>query len=190
MTDAQYHRISQQNSRPAPVHSPYSAGYSSSYAAAPGVELEEYEPHKGGDDEYFERSRPTRIQTFEWSDERRARKQMELLRHRFRRNPKLWHIVWPLLARLALEIVLWIAFVGVILYTEEVDFLDKKEKYYFNAVGVGLPLMLGLNYNSSFKGMATVMRWKILASDKFTLKEVSYRRRRRARKWEWLNAER
>ncbi|KAA8901950.1 hypothetical protein FN846DRAFT_956202 [Sphaerosporella brunnea] len=162
MTDAIYHTVPQ-TPRPAshPL-SPYSP---------PGVELEEFEFPKD-EDYYKSRSRPTRIQTAEWSDERRAKKQLELLRHRFRRNPRLWHMIWPLLLRLLIDVALWAVFLLAILYTTKVEFLNKKEKYIFNAVGVGLPLMLGLNYNSSFKGMASIMRWKILASDKFTLRET------------------
>jgi hypothetical protein len=86
---------------------------------------------------------------------------------------RLKNMLWTLMARQAFDLVLWATFVGVILYTETVDFLNKTEKYSFNAISVGLPLMMGLNYNSSFKSMASMMRWRVLASGDFELIEVS-----------------
>jgi hypothetical protein len=100
-------------------------------------------------------------------------KPLQLLKRRLRRPRKLTNMIWTLMARQAIDIVLWATFVAVIQYTTTVDFLNKTEKYYFNAISVGLPLTMGLNYNASFKCMASMMRWKILASDKFELKEVS-----------------
>jgi len=105
-------------------------------------------------------------------DEDRAKLQLEFLKYRFRRSGRFRGIFWSLISRLAVDIGLWVAFIVAIKFTEKVGKLDKGEKYLFNAVGVGLPLMIGLNINSSFKGMATAVRWKILASGPFTLQEV------------------
>jgi hypothetical protein len=76
------------------------------------------------------------------------------------------------MSRLVVDIVLWASFILAVLYTERVGALNRDEKHLFNAVGVGLPLMLGLNYNSSFQAMAGIMRWKVLESSTFTFKEV------------------
>lgn len=77
-----------------------------------------------------------------------------------------------LVSRFIIDLVLWASFILAVMYTEQLGSLSRMKKHLFNAVGVGLPLMLGLNYNSSFQAMAGIMRWKILASAKFTLKEV------------------
>ncbi|KAI5821300.1 hypothetical protein BZA77DRAFT_299161 [Pyronema omphalodes] len=77
-----------------------------------------------------------------------------------------------LMSRFIIDIVLWTSFILAVVYTEHLGSLSRVKKHLFNAVGVGLPLMLGLNYNSSFQAMAGIMRWRILASAKFTLKEV------------------
>ncbi|KAI5858995.1 hypothetical protein BZA05DRAFT_383027 [Tricharina praecox] len=105
-------------------------------------------------------------------DDERARLQLRFLGYRFRRSGRFRGIFWPLMGRLALDAGLWAAFIVAITFTESRRSLDKGEKYLFNAVGVGLPLMLGLNINSSFKGMAAAVRWKILASGPFTLQET------------------
>lgn len=107
-------------------------------------------------------------------DDERARLQLRFLGYRFRRSGRFRGIFWPLMGRLALDAGLWAAFIVAITFTESRRSLDKGEKYLFNAVGVGLPLMLGLNINSSFKGMAAAVRWKILASGPFTLQEVGF----------------
>jgi hypothetical protein len=77
-----------------------------------------------------------------------------------------------LVSRFIIDLVLWASFILAVVYTEQLGSLSRMKKHLFNAVGVGLPLMLGLNYNSSFQAMAGIMRWRILASAKFTLKEV------------------
>ncbi|CCX29894.1 Similar to hypothetical protein [Tuber melanosporum Mel28]; acc. no. XP_002836511 [Pyronema omphalodes CBS 100304] len=77
-----------------------------------------------------------------------------------------------LVSRFIIDLVLWASFILAVMYTEQLGSLSRMKKHLFNAVGVGLPLMLGLNYNSSFQAMAGIMRWKILASAKFTLKEA------------------
>lgn len=90
-------------------------------------------------------------------------KKLDLLKYRFRRTDSLWGIVWRVLCRLAVELGLWACFIYAVLFTESVGTLNKSEKYMFNAVSLGLPLLLGLNYNSSYKGMAAAVKWKILS---------------------------
>ncbi|KAF8541271.1 hypothetical protein BDD12DRAFT_879027 [Trichophaea hybrida] len=81
-------------------------------------------------------------------------------------------ILARLASRLVIDIVLWASFIMAVLYTEKVGALTRYQKHLFNAVGVGLPLMLGLNYNSSFQAMAGIMRWKVLESSIYTFKET------------------
>ena len=130
-------------------------------------------------DDYYElqqlRSQP-------YSDDRygdnqslyRRREERDYLAYDFSRKRQFWSIMWPLLCRFAVDVVLWIVFIVIIDLTSDFQGLTREDKHLFNVAAVGMPLMLGLNYNSSFKSMAGVMRWKILASGKYTLREVRW----------------
>lgn len=89
-----------------------------------------------------------------------------------RQKGQFWKILARLMARLVIDAALWASFIAAVMYTERVGSLTRSEKHLFNAFGIALPLMLGLNYNSSFQAMAGIMRWKVLSSGQFTFKEV------------------
>ncbi|PUU80857.1 hypothetical protein B9Z19DRAFT_1169797 [Tuber borchii] len=83
---------------------------------------------------------------------------------------------WKLLAKFTARFILsFAACAGTIaafkIY-QDLKVLTKIEKRVFNALYVGISLILSMNIISSFKSMASVMRWKILASGEFTLREV------------------
>ncbi|TGZ81657.1 hypothetical protein EX30DRAFT_371282 [Ascodesmis nigricans] len=55
---------------------------------------------------------------------------------------------------------------------EKIKILTKDQVRWFNAVKTGLYLTLGLNLAASLKGMALLVRWRLLARKKHELKEV------------------
>lgn len=55
---------------------------------------------------------------------------------------------------------------------EKIKILSKSKKRWFNAVTTGLYLTLGLNLAASLKGMAIIVRWKLLARKAHQLEEV------------------
>jgi len=85
---------------------------------------------------------------------------------------RVWKLLVVFMSRFVIDMVLWTSFISAVFYTERLQDLGRSGRYTFNAVNVGLPLMLGLNYNAAFQTMAGIMRWKVLASGRFTFKEV------------------
>jgi len=57
-------------------------------------------------------------------------------------------------------------------YYEKIKILTKADKRRFNAVSTGLYLTLGLNLAASLKGMAVIVRWKLLSRKAHQLEEV------------------
>ena len=103
-------------------------------------------------------------------------------------------LIGKILLRWLASLILSIAMVVAFYQYEKVKILDTKAKRWFNAVSTGLyltvsspppplarscssgtddfPLQLGLNLAASLKGMAIIIRWKLLARKRHALEEV------------------
>lgn len=61
---------------------------------------------------------------------------------------------------------------------QEIGVMSTWEKRVFNTINTGLTLLLSLNVVASFKGMAGIFRWRVLASARYgghTAEEVRER---------------
>lgn len=66
--------------------------------------------------------------------------------------------------RFLLSVGFCAAIIGLFMLYERRGVLDRDARHIFNAAYLGLSLVLGLNLVSSFKAMADIFRWKVLAS--------------------------
>ena len=106
------------------------------------------------------------------------------------------HLLEKVAVRLVWSILLSGAMVGCFKYFENVKVLNDLEKNVFNVLSTMIYLTMGLNlavglpplfvyrrlsntdywclYQGAFKGMATMLRWKLLARKSHNLIEVDY----------------
>ncbi|KAF8243932.1 hypothetical protein K440DRAFT_611101 [Wilcoxina mikolae CBS 423.85] len=84
----------------------------------------------------------------------------------------------PLWSRLILDFVvlalLWAAYVLVVVVTDREGVLDERKKYWNSAFTVAIPMILGLVTVRSYKVMAAVVRWRVLASLGVNQTEINY----------------
>ncbi|KAH0611001.1 uncharacterized protein H6S33_011428 [Morchella sextelata] len=85
-----------------------------------------------------------------------------------------FHLLWKILLRWFATFVLSAGMLVTFYEFEKVMILDKSQKRWFNALSTGLYLTLGLNLAGSFKGMATIIRWKLLSRKSHSLEEVDF----------------
>lgn len=85
---------------------------------------------------------------------------------------QLFHLLEKVMVRLFNSIVLSGAMIGTFKYFEKVKVLNNLEKNVFNVMSTMIYLTMGLNLAGAFKGMATMLRWKLLARKSHNLIEV------------------
>ncbi|KAF8471211.1 hypothetical protein BDZ91DRAFT_791415 [Kalaharituber pfeilii] len=85
---------------------------------------------------------------------------------------QLFHLLEKVVVRLIWSILLSAAMIGCFKYFEKVKVLNDLEKNVFNVLSTMIYLTMGLNLASAFKGMATMLRWKLLARKPHNLKEI------------------
>ena len=95
------------------------------------------------------------------------------LARRFDPRKQFIHLLGKILLRWLASFILAAMMVVAFHEYERVKILDTKAKRWFNAVSTGLYLTLGLNLAASLKGMAVIVRWKLLARKKHQLEEVA-----------------
>lgn len=83
------------------------------------------------------------------------------------------HLLGKVLLRWLASFILAAMMVVAFYEYEKVKILNTTSKRWFNAVSTGLYLTLGLNLAASLKGMAIIVRWKLLARKRHQLEEVS-----------------
>lgn len=84
----------------------------------------------------------------------------------FRRGEQIWQHFKAMFGRIFVSVVIAACLGGVLYWYENSGVLGDTAKYNFNAAFTGLSICLGLNVASSFKGMATIFRWRVLTSSK------------------------
>ncbi|KAI5808030.1 hypothetical protein DFH27DRAFT_293035 [Peziza echinospora] len=94
------------------------------------------------------------------------------LARRYSRKHQFFHLLEKIAVRLLWSILLSGAMIGTFKYFEGVKVLSDTEKNVFNMLSTGIYLTIGLNLAGAFKGMATMLRWKLLARKPHNLKEV------------------
>lgn len=85
---------------------------------------------------------------------------------------QLMHLLEKVVVRLVWSILLSGAMVGCFKYFENVKVLNDLEKNVFNVLSTMIYLTMGLNLAGAFKGMATMLRWKLLARKSHNLIEI------------------
>ncbi|KAI5853746.1 hypothetical protein BZA05DRAFT_394569, partial [Tricharina praecox] len=93
-------------------------------------------------------------------------------RHDYRKQYA--HLMGKILLRWLASFILAAAMVVAFYQYEKIKILSKSKKRWFNAVTTGLYLTLGLNLAASLKGMAIIVRWKLLARKAHQLEEVDF----------------
>ncbi|KAG0641331.1 hypothetical protein HOY80DRAFT_742887 [Tuber brumale] len=83
-----------------------------------------------------------------------------------------WRLLAKITARFIVSFAACAGLIAAFKVYEDKKVLSRIEKRVFNAIYVGISLMLSINIGSSLKAMASMMRWKILATGKFRLREV------------------
>ncbi|KAL7269614.1 hypothetical protein RUND412_007709 [Rhizina undulata] len=96
------------------------------------------------------------------------------LARRHAAKKQFFHLLLKVMLRWTASFILSVAMLITFYYYGEVKVLDDSQKQWFNIISTGLYLALGLNLAGSFKGMATIMRWKLLSRKKHQLEEVDY----------------
>ncbi|KAF8536250.1 hypothetical protein BDD12DRAFT_851796 [Trichophaea hybrida] len=86
------------------------------------------------------------------------------LRHRYRKIKQFRRLFFQVIKRWITSCVFSGAIIALLKYYVSLGVLDKGQKYMFNALYLGASLLLALNIVASFKGMAGIFRWKVLAS--------------------------
>ncbi|KAF8250315.1 hypothetical protein K440DRAFT_659737 [Wilcoxina mikolae CBS 423.85] len=86
------------------------------------------------------------------------------LRHRYRKIKQFRRLFFRVITRWITSCVFSGAIIALLIYYASLGVLDKGQKYMFNALYLGASLLLALNIVASFKGMAGLFRWKVLAS--------------------------
>lgn len=94
------------------------------------------------------------------------------LARKFEPRQQFVHLLGKVLLRWFASLILAVMMVIAFYQYEKVKILDSKAKRWFNAVSTGLYLTLGLNLAASLKGMAVIIRWKLLARKRHQLEEV------------------
>ncbi|KAL8708582.1 MAG: hypothetical protein Q9220_006517 [cf. Caloplaca sp. 1 TL-2023] len=74
--------------------------------------------------------------------------------------------------RLIITVIIVILVIVVVKVYENKGAVAHDDKYVFNTVITVLNLALGLNFLEAFKDMAKVLRWRVLANRKFTVRET------------------
>jgi hypothetical protein len=83
-----------------------------------------------------------------------------------------WHLLGKILVRWACSVIISVAIVIAFYRYEKVKNLDTKARRWITAVTTGLYIALGLNLAASLRGMAVIVRWKLLARKEHQLEEV------------------
>ncbi|KAI5798404.1 hypothetical protein FPQ18DRAFT_254678 [Pyronema domesticum] len=96
------------------------------------------------------------------------------LARQFDHRKQFFHLIGKILLRWFASFVLSIGMVVCFYEYEKVKILDTYAKRWFNTVSTGLYLTLGLNLAASLKGMAIIVRWKLLARKAHDLEEVDF----------------
>lgn len=100
-----------------------------------------------------------------------AAEQSHLARkHQYRHQ--LMHLLEKVVVRLFWSMLLSGAMIGCFKYFENVKILNDLEKNVFNVLSTMIYLTMGLNLAGAFKGMATMLRWKLLARKSHNLVEI------------------
>ncbi|CCX33947.1 Similar to hypothetical protein [Tuber melanosporum Mel28]; acc. no. XP_002836511 [Pyronema omphalodes CBS 100304] len=81
-------------------------------------------------------------------------------RHEYRTSIQGKELVKELLWRLLYTIVICGGMYGLLRGFQDLDILNEKEKYMFNALNVAISLLLSLNIITSLKDMANMFRWR------------------------------
>lgn len=85
---------------------------------------------------------------------------------------QLFHLLEKVVLRLLWSILLSGAMIGCFKYFDNIKVLNDLEKNIFNVLSTMIYLTMGLNLAGAFKGMATILRWKLLARKSHNLMEV------------------
>ncbi|KAI5820553.1 hypothetical protein BZA77DRAFT_301052 [Pyronema omphalodes] len=96
------------------------------------------------------------------------------LARQFDHRKQFLHLIGKILLRWFASFILSVAMVICFYEYEKVKILDTYAKRWFNTVSTGLYLTLGLNLAASLKGMAIIVRWKLLSRKAHDLEEVDF----------------
>lgn len=77
-----------------------------------------------------------------------------------------------MIARFAFTTACCAAIVGLFKFYGNSGVLDNDNKHVFNAIYIGISMILSMNLISAFKSLANMIRWRLLAAHEFTLREV------------------
>lgn len=90
-----------------------------------------------------------------------------LMTAEYSRGRQFRHQLWQFFLRLFLSGAILGLIYACFTFGEKAGILDRTQKHVFNAVYLGLSLLLGLNLVSSYKEMADVFRWTFAASNQY-----------------------
>ncbi|CAZ80702.1 unnamed protein product [Tuber melanosporum] len=96
----------------------------------------------------------------------------QMLGRNYSASSQKWKLLAKVTARFIVSFAACAGLIAAFKVYEDKKVLSRIEKRVFNAIYVGISLILSMNIISSFKAMASVMRWKILAAGTFRLREV------------------
>lgn len=77
-----------------------------------------------------------------------------------------------MIARFAFSTACCGGIVGLFKFYSSEGVMDNDNKYIFNAIYIGISMILSMNLISAFKSLANMIRWRLLAAHEFTLREV------------------
>lgn len=94
------------------------------------------------------------------------------LGHRYRPLKQFRKLAIPLLIRWVISLLLCGLVIALFVYFVEEKVLSKRKKRIFNGLFMGLSLAIGMNLGNALVTIADIMKWRILASGKWTAREV------------------
>ncbi|KIW69261.1 hypothetical protein PV04_05146 [Phialophora macrospora] len=92
------------------------------------------------------------------------------LRH-FRRGPQCWRVFFSGLWQLFLTTILCLALFWLCYAYSRAPYLSQRDANIFNTFNIGLSMLLGMAQSSAFKGFARSLRWQLLSTRYFALRE-------------------
>ncbi|KAL6716142.1 hypothetical protein ACLMJK_005708 [Lecanora helva] len=90
----------------------------------------------------------------------------------FKPNQQTWSLLKGQASRFIFTVILDVLYVVSLKIYQDAGTVRNVTKHQFNAITTGLSLALGLNFLEAFKDMAKILRWRVLASRAFTVRET------------------
>ena len=83
-----------------------------------------------------------------------------------------WRLFREQAFRLLLTLTLLALYIMTLVVFQSYDNVSHEYKIWYNTVATIINLALGLNFLEAFKDMAKVLRWRVLANRRFTVREA------------------